>query len=212
MIKLYGTPPTRVVRAQWLLGELDLAHELIAVDLHAGEQRTAEFLALNPAAKVPVLVDGDVVISESAAIQLYLADRYGDRFPGGGLIPDTAEDRGRMYHWLFFLMTEIEAPLWRIALHSFLYAPGEQSADEIALAKRDGKRMVAVFEQHMQGRDFVVGERVTVADFNAAFTLDWANEEGLLGDAPALRAYLTAMYARPRAPMTIAESMAALEA
>jgi glutathione S-transferase len=212
MIKLYGTPPTRVVRAQWLLGELDLAHELIAVDLHAGEQRTAEFLALNPAAKVPVLVDGDVVISESAAIQLYLADRYGDRFPGGGLIPDTPEDRGRMYHWLFFLMTEIEAPLWRIALHSFLYAPGEQSADEIALAKRDGKRMVAVFEQHMQGRDFVVGERVTVADFNAAFTLDWANEEGLLGDAPALRAYLTAMYARPRAPMTIAESMAALEA
>jgi glutathione S-transferase len=117
-----------------------------------------------------------------------------------------------MYHWLFFLMTEIEAPLWRVALHSFLYAEDEKSADEIALAKRDGKRMIAVLEQHMQGRDFVVGERVTVADFNAAFTLDWANEEGLLGDAPALRAYLTSMYARPRAPLTIAESMAALEA
>src|SRR3546814_2716779 len=53
--------------------------------------------------------------------------------------------------------------------------------------------MIAVLEQHMQGRDFVVGGRVTVADFNAAFTLDWANEEGLLDDAPALRTYLKAM-------------------
>ena len=212
MIKLYGTPPTRALRAMWLLNELDLAHEIIPVDLGAGEQLTPAFLALNPAAKLPVLVDGDLVISESAAIQLYLADKYGDRFPGGGLIPDTAEERGRMYHWLFFLMTEIEAPLWRIALHMFIYAPEEKSEDEIALAKRDARRMIAVLEQHMQGRDFVVGGRVTVADFNAAFTLDWANEEGLLDDAPALRAYLKAMYARPKAPITIAEGMAALEA
>lgn len=212
MIRLYGTPPTRALRAMWLLNELDLAHEIIPVDIGAGENRAPEFLALNPAAKLPVLVDGDLVISESAAIQLYLADKYGDRFPGGGLIPDTPEARAQMYRWLFFLMTEIEGPLWRIALHSFLYAPDEQSAAEIALAKRDCKRMIAVFEQHMQGRDFVVGNRLTVADFNAAYTLDWANLEDMLDDAPALRAYLTSIYERPRAPTTIAASMAALEA
>lgn len=212
MMKLYGTPPTRAVRAMWLLNELDLAHEVIPVDLGVGEQLTPEFLAMNPAAKLPVLVDGDLVLSESAAIQLYLADKYGDRFPGGGLIPDTPEGRGEMYRWLFFLMTEIEAPLWRIALHNFLYAPDEKSDAEIALATRDGKRMVAVLEQHMQGRDFVVGEQVTVADFNAAYTLDWANENGMLDDAPALQAYLKAMYARPKAPTTIAEAMAALDA
>src|SRR3546814_16306327 len=80
-----------------------------------------------------------MVISESAAIQLYLADKYGDRFPGGGLIPDTPEERGRMYHWLFFLMTEIEAPLWRVALHSFLYAEDEKSEGEIELGERDGR-------------------------------------------------------------------------
>ena len=212
MIKLYGTPPTRALRAIWLLNELDLAHEVISVDIGAGENRAPEFLALNPAAKLPVLVDGDLVVSESAAIQLYLADKYGDRFPGGGLIPDTPEERARMYHWLFFLMTEIEAPLWRAALHSFLYAEDEKSADEIALAKRDGKRMIAVLEQHMQGRGFIVGERVTVADFNAAFTLDWAREAALLDDAPALCAYLDRMYARPKAPVTIAKAMAALAA
>ena len=212
MIRLYGTPPTRALRAMWLLNELDLAYEVIPVDIGAGENRTPEFLALNPAAKLPVLVDGELVISESAAIQLYLADKYGDRFPGGGLIPHTPEDRARMHHWLFFLMTEIEAPLWRVALHSFLYAEDEKSADEIALAKRDGKRMIAVLEQHMQRRGFIVGERVTVADFNAAFTLDWAREAALLDDAPALCAYLDRMYARPKAPVTIAKAMAALAA
>lgn len=212
MIKLYGTPPTRALRAMWLLNELDLPHEIAPIDLGAGEQLTPEFLALNPAAKLPVLVDGDTVISESAAIQLYLADKYGDRFPGGGLIPATAEDRGRMYHWLFFLMTEIEAPLWRIALHNFIYEAGDQSATEPELAKRDALRMIAVLEQHMQGRDYLVGDAPTVADFNAAFTLDWAREEALLDDAPALRAFLDRMYARPKAPVTIAAAMAGLAA
>lgn len=211
MIKLYGTPPTRALRALWLLNELDLDHQLIAIDIDAGEHRTPEFLAINPAGKLPVLVDGDTVICESAAIQLYLADQYGDRFPGGGLIPATAAARGLTYHWLFFLMTEIEAPLWRIALHEFFYAPDEKSEAEIALAKRDGRRMIAVLEGHMQGRDYLVGDQITIADFNAAFTLDWANEEGLLGDAPRLRDYLRALYARPKAPMTIAEGFAALD-
>ena len=212
MMKVYGAPPTRVLRVMWLLNELGLKYEMVPVDLLKGENHQQDFLAINPAAKVPVLVDGSFVLTESAAIQLYLADKYGDRFPGGGLIPDTAEERGRMYHWLFFLMTEIEAPLWRVALHSFLYAEDEKSDDEIALAKRDGKRMVAVLEQHMAGREFVVGDRVTVADFNAAFTLDWAREEALLDDAPALRAYLDRMYARAKAPVTIAAAMAELDA
>src|SRR3546814_11825697 len=109
-----------------------------------------------------------------------------------------------MYHWLFFLMTEIEAPLWRIALHMFIYAPEEKSEDEIALAKRDARRMIAVLEQHMQGRDFVVRGRVPVADFTAAFTPDWANDDGLLEDAPALRTHLQAIYARHNEPIPIA--------
>ncbi|WP_338426611.1 glutathione S-transferase family protein [Sphingopyxis kveilinensis] len=212
MITLYGTPPTRALRGIWLLNELGLDHEIIPIDLSAGEQMTPEFLALNPAAKLPVLVDGDMVVCESAAIQLYLADKYGERFPGGGLIPATADERAHMYQWLFFLMTEIEAPLWRIALHSFIYDAAEQSEAEVALAKRDAARMVAVLEQHMQGRDHLVGEQLTVADFNAAFTLDWAREEALLGDAPALSAFLDRMYARPNAPTTIAAAFAELAA
>ena len=76
-MKLYGIPPTRAVRPLWLLNELDLECEIIPVDIPNGEHRKPPFLAINPLGKVPVLVDGDLVVAESAAISMYLAERYG---------------------------------------------------------------------------------------------------------------------------------------
>ncbi|WP_226664726.1 glutathione S-transferase family protein [Microbulbifer aggregans] len=207
MIKLYGTPPTRVLRVMWMLNELGLEYELHPVDLMKGEAYHKDFLALNPAAKVPVLVDGDLVLSESAAIQLYLAEKH----PEAGLIPGSIEERAQMYRWMFFLVTEIEQPLWRIAKHTFIYPKDKRLSQDIELAKSDCKQMLAVLEQHMQGREFIVGDRPTVADFNAAYTLDWVNEYELLGGTPRLQEYLKSMYARPTAPMRIAEGIAAVD-
>ncbi len=206
-MKLYGTPPTRALRVLWLLNELDVDCEVITVDMGAGEHQGAEFRKLNPAGKIPALVDGDLVLTESSAIQLYLAEKYPER----GFIPRALADRAEMYRWIFFLVSEIEQPLWRIALHTRIYPEAERRPQEVPLAARDGKSMVAVLEQHMRGREFLVGDRVTVADFNAAYTLDWANEAGLLSEAPTLRAYLKKMYARPKAPITIAEGFAAIQ-
>lgn len=206
MMKLYGAPPTRVLRVIWLLNELGLEYDMLPVDLLSGEQMNPEFLALNPAAKVPVLVDGGVVMTESAAIQLYLAEKH----PQAGFIPETVEERGQMYRWIFFLVTEIEQPLWRIGRHTLLYPEDRRLPQDIALARQECLDMVAVLEKHMEGREFLVGDRPSVADFNAAYTLDWANEEEMLGDTPGLREYLARMYARPTAPPTIAEAFAAL--
>ena len=206
-MKLYGTPPTRALRVLWLLAELEIECEVVTVNMGIGEHLQPKFLALNPAGKLPVLVDGDLVLTESAAIPLYLAEK----FPEKRLIPNTLAARAQMYRWIFFLVTEIEQPLWRIALHTRIYAEHERLPQEVALATRDCKRMVAVLEQHMREREFVAGERLTVADFNAAYTLDWANEAGMLGDAPRLREYLKTMYARPKAPLTIAAGLAAIQ-
>ena len=205
-MKLYGTPPTRALRVLWLLAELEIECEVITVNMGIGEHLQPEFLALNPAGKLPVLVDGDLLLTESAAIQLYLAEKC----PNKGLIPSALADRAQMYRWIFFLVTEIEPPLWRIALHTRIYAENERLPQEVALATRDCKRMIGVLEKHMQGRAFLAGDRTTVADFNAAYTLDWANVAGMLVDAPRLRAYLKTMYARPKAPLTIAEGFAAI--
>lgn len=200
MLKLYGTPPTRTLRAMWLLNELGLEYELVPVDLPNGDAERPEFLALNPAAKVPVLVDGDLVLTESVAIQLYLADRH----PEAGLIPASVEQRAEMYRWLFFMVTEIEQPLWRIARHTFVYPEERRLPADIEIAAGECKEMLRVVERQMQGRDTFVGDRLSVADFNAAYVLDWADAAGMLGEMPRLQEWRTAMYARPTAPPTIA--------
>src|SRR3546814_4227795 len=101
-MKLYGTPPTRALRAIWLLNELGLEYEHCPVDLMQGEARRPAFLDLNPAAKVPVLVDGHVVLTESVAIQLYLAEKH----PEACLIPAALDDCAPMYRWTFFRSAE----------------------------------------------------------------------------------------------------------
>jgi len=72
--------------------------------------------------------------------------------------------------------------------------------------------MAAVLEKHLQGRQFVVGDRATVADFVMAYTLDWGGEAQLLDEFPVLRGYMERMYARPKAPQRIAEAFKSIRA
>src|SRR5262245_31826556 len=173
MMKLYGFGPTRSLRALWGLKELGLEFEFIPVNLLAGEHQRPEYLALNPAGKVPVLVDGDLVIPESAAIVLYLAEKY----PEKGLMPTNLKQRAQVYRWVMFAMTEREQPLWRIAKHTFLLPEDKRLPQDVNLASEDFKAMASVLERHMQGRQFIVGNGVTVADCVTAYLMDWANEQ-----------------------------------
>jgi glutathione S-transferase len=195
-MKLYEFGPTRSLRARWILQELGVGFDAVTVNLAAGEHHRPEFLALNPAGKVPVLVDGDRVLTESVAIVLYLAEKYPDR----GFIPADPRLRADAYRWMLFAATELEQPLWRIAKHTALLPEQDRLPADAALARRDFLPMAAVLEKHMQGRAYVVGDRIGAADFVVAYTLDWADEAQLLGDFPTLRAYLERLYARPRAP------------
>jgi glutathione S-transferase len=205
-MKLYGFAPTRTIRALWMLRELDLEFEYVSVDLTKGEHRQAQFLAVNPAGKVPVLVEGDLVLSESVAIVLYLAEKY----RAGGFLPSDQQARAEVNRWLLFTATELEQPLWRISRHTALYPPEKRLAAEIPIARQDFVDMAEVMEKHLQGRSVLVGDGVTVADFVAAYTLDWANEVGLLEGMPNLRGYMQRMYARPKAPQRIAEAFKSL--
>lgn len=206
MMKLYGMGPTRSLRARWALQELDAEFEFVPVNLLAGEHRHPDFLRLNPAGKLPVLVDGDQVITESAAIVMYLADKYADK----GLMPANLQDRAQAYRWSLFAVTELEQPLWRIARHSFVYPEARRLPADIPLAREEFREMAAVLEQHMAGREFIVGDRISIADCVTAYVLDWGNENGLVADLPNLNAYLERMYARPKAPQRIAAAMAGL--
>ena len=203
-MKLYEFAFTRSIRARWTLQELGVDFEAITVNLRAGEHRRPEFLAINPAGKLPALVDGNLVLTESAAIVLYLAEKHRK------FLPPDLPGRAAVNRWLFFTVTELEQPLWRIAKNRNLYPQAQRLAADIPLASQDFRAMADVAEQHMQGRKFVVGDEVTVADFVLAYTLDWANEVQLLDRCPQLVAYMERMYARPKAPKRIAQLRAAL--
>ena len=205
-MKLYGLAPTRTVRVEWMLRESDVDFEYVQVDPRKGELHRPDFLALNPAGKLPVLVDGDFVLNESVAIVLYLAEKY----PLKGFLPTDLRARAEVYRWLLFTATELEQPVWRIARHTNVYPIEKRLPAEIPIARQDFLDMAAVMEKHLETRDVLVGENVTVADFVAAYTLDMASMAHLLEALPNMRAYMERMYARPKAPQRIAQAFASL--
>jgi glutathione S-transferase len=207
-MKLFEFAPTRSIRVRWTLQELEVDFEAVSVNLLAGENRSPAFLKVNPAGKLPALVDGDLVLTESVAIVLYLAEKY----PEKDLAPIDLGQRAQLNRWLLFAATELEQPLWRIARHTTLYPEARRLPGDVALAREDFTAMARVLEEHLRGRQFALGERVTVADFVLAYTLDWANEVRLLDGLPRLRAYMEQMYARPHAPLRIAQAFASINA
>jgi glutathione S-transferase len=198
-MKLYEFGPSRAIRVRWTLQELGVDFDTVTVNLMAGEHRRPEFLKINPAGKLPALVDGDVVLTESVAIVLYLAEKHSER----DLIPRELGQRAEFFRWLLFTTTELEQPLWRISRHTSIYPADKRLPADIALARGDFAAMGRVLEEHMNGRQFLVGNTVTVADFVLAYTLDWAMMLSLLDGLPRLDQYVQRMYARPRAPQRI---------
>ena len=206
-LTLYEFGPTRSLRVRWALQELQVPFESVVVDLQAGEHRKPAFLQLNPAGRLPVLVDGELVLTESVAIVVYLADK----FPDKGLMPQDPQERAQALKWLLFAATELEQPWWRVAKHTNLYPPELRIPADIELARKDFAPMAQVMEQHMRDREYVVGSHVSVADFVLAYTLDVANELKWLSDCPGLVAYIERMYRRPNAPLRVAQAFASLK-
>ena len=148
-MKLYEFAFTRSIRARWTLQELGVDFEAITVNLRAGEHRSPAYLAINPAGKLPALVDGDLVLTESAAIVLYLGEKYGK------FLPADARGRAEVNKWLLFTVTELEQPLWRIAKNRNLYPEAQRLAADIPLASQDFRAMAEVAELLGVGRSKV---------------------------------------------------------
>jgi glutathione S-transferase len=108
---------SRSMRVVWVLEEIGVEYDYVKVDLLKGEGRSPGYLAINPAGKVPVLVDGDFTLTESVAILNYLSEK----FPASGLAPafDQLQARGEYHRWCSFVLSELEQPLWNIAKHRF---------------------------------------------------------------------------------------------
>lgn len=170
MLKLYGYRNGRTLRALWTLEEAGAQYEYVEVDVLRGEGKSEWFLKLNPSGKVPVLVDGDLVLTESAAICLHIAERY----PQADLLaPVGTAARSECYKWISFLLTEMDAPLWTIAKHRFALPADKRVPAVIETAKWEFGEAAGLLAQGLAGREWLCG-RFSVADVIAGHVLLWA--------------------------------------
>jgi glutathione S-transferase len=184
--RLYYMPRTRSSRVLWLLAEIGAPCDLTKIAPE--DRRSAEHLAHHPLGRVPALeLDDGTIMFESAAICLHLADLH----PDAHVIPPLGSaDRALAYQWVLFGMTELEAPLYR-----WLRAANEDSGD--SPSRERFAQAAAALETALDGCDWLLGDRFSVADVICASVLGSAHSRGLLGAWPGLQAYVERGEARP---------------
>jgi GSH-dependent disulfide-bond oxidoreductase len=159
MLKFYYSGAPNPTKVALFLEEAGLAYEPIPVDTRKGDQHKAEYLAINPNAKVPAIVDGKAVVFDSNAILLYLAEKTGRFLP-----PNTPEARGELLSWLMFVASGI-GPYAGQAVHFRVYAP-----DKIPYAINryvfEAQRHFEIVDQRLAGRRYMLGDTYTIVDMD----------------------------------------------
>ena len=199
MIKFYFHPTPNPAKVALMLEESGLAYEVVPVDTSKGEQHAPSFRAINPNGKVPAIVDTDgpggkeVRVFDSNAILLYLAEKTG-AFVG------TAGDRPELLSWLMFIASGL-GPFSGQSVH-FQFAAPEGLDYAKNRYRREAERHYQVLDDHLVGREFIVGDAYTIADMSAWGWLDRASRvmKGLddpLGAFPNLKRLFQTVDARP---------------
>lgn len=188
MYKLIGSPRTRAGRVMWLLEELGAPYELESVFPH-----TPEVTAKSPLGKVPVLVDGDLVVSDSTAIMFHLADRHGKlTFPAG------SPERARMMSVMFFALDDLERPVWTAARHDFLLPKELRRLEEIRPSvEHELRQGFAALANFLGDGPFVMGETFTIADILIGHIGGWAKGAKFETPGGAVGEYMARVRGRP---------------
>jgi glutathione S-transferase len=173
MLKVYAFSTPNSVRVPIALEELGLAYEMEAVNVRKGEQKRADYLAVNPNGKVPVLFDPDgpegqpLTLTESGAILIYLAEKTGRLLPADGI------GRARVFEQMLFHLTGIGPALGQLGF--FKRQASEQIPFAIARFQAESERVLAVLDGVLAQRRYVAGDQFTIADI-AHFGWLWRRE------------------------------------
>lgn len=166
---LYGNSGSRALRSLWAMEEVGIDFEHVPTHF-SGSAKSADYLAVNPNGRVPALVDGDLRLFESMAINLYLAKHY-----GGALYPDNAHDEARAWQWSVWAISEIEPLQMQIVIQR-LFTPEERRDPKVVeRATRGLQRPLRVLDAALAGRGWLLGEDFSVADLNVAAVMQLMN-------------------------------------
>ncbi|MFN4295604.1 MAG: glutathione S-transferase family protein [Brevundimonas sp.] len=190
MVKLYYSPGACALASHIAFEEAGADYEAVKIDLKAGEQKTPEYLAVNPAGVTPALETDQGVLTENAVIMPWIADRH----PEKNLVPAEPFARARMNAFNGWAAASLHPALSRLM---FSRPPVEGDAKEAALKVVNDKLTLA--EQHLLKGPFVMGDQYTVADGYLSVFTRWCRQAGILdeGRYPKLNAHLDQVQARP---------------
>jgi GSH-dependent disulfide-bond oxidoreductase len=195
MLKFYYSGAPNPTKVALFLEEAGIPYEAIPVDTRKGEQHTAAYLAVNPNAKVPAIVDGDVTVFDSNAILLYLAEKTGKFLP-----PKGDKLRGELLSWLMFVATGV-GPYSGQSVHFRHYAP-EKLDYAVNRYAFEAQRHYGILNARLAGRSYIVGDTYTIVDMDV---WGWARMiPTVLGEAhwakfPNLKRLVDEISARPAA-------------
>ena len=199
MIRFFFHPTPNPAKVALFLEEAALPYELVPIDTSKGEQHNPAFLAINPNAKVPAIIDtegaqgNEIRVFDSNAILLYLSEKTG--LFGGG-----PGDRGELLSWMMFIGTGL-GPFSGQAVH-FQHSAPESIPYAINRYRREAERHYRVLDRHLAARSYIVGDSYSIADISAWGWIDRAarvlkGEESPLAAYPNLAAWFQRIEARP---------------
>ncbi|MBT3586756.1 MAG: glutathione S-transferase family protein [Halobacteriovoraceae bacterium] len=199
-MKLYEFSISRSIRVRWMLKEMQVDCEIIPINLQDGGGQAPEFLEINPLGKVPALVDGDLKLLESVAIMTYLGDKY----PEKELVPKAGtSDRARYDQWMCFGQNELDAILWTMAKHRWLYPEAMRVPEVNASCTWELERNLKVLDDHLSKNTFLLGTQFTAADIMMGHTVGWAHSADIGRNFNHLMEYSKTLQERPGYPREI---------
>lgn len=191
-VKIYGPSASRAARALWICHELGIDHEQIPIEMK--NLKTPEFLAINPNGKVPAMVDGDVTLFESMAINGYLAQKFNK----DGFWPAGLADQARVTQWSFWGMTEMEKNLLTVVIDMFMTPPERKNPKAVEDAVAALQKPLGVLNGALAGKEYLLGGKFTLADLNLASVMSWAKLIKIdLSSYPNVAAWLDRCLGRP---------------
>ncbi|MGI9235976.1 MAG: glutathione S-transferase family protein [Woeseiaceae bacterium] len=186
-MKVFWAPQTRSMRVLWLMEEAGIDYELELVDIRGPDRKdTNAFMAASPMGKVPAISDGDVAMSESAAICLYVADRYGD----GALAPALDDPkRGKYLYWTMYTPAVVEPAMAEKVSNI--------DPNRVRNGWGDFDEMIRVFDEGLDDKNWILGEQFTAADVMLGSSAVFLRMFEMLPDTRNIGAYADRCIARP---------------
>lgn len=176
-MQIWGSGTSRTFRPVWTAEELNLEYELVSIGPRTGETQTAAYTELNPKQKIPVLVDGSLVLSESVAICRYLIHRYGSS--GTISLPAETEMQAKEDEWVSYVYGELdETSLYVMRRHGDLRAIYGEAPHALEAARDYAVKHLGVTAEYLRDKQFLVGNRFGLADIFLVSCLDWALNYG----------------------------------